>query len=112
MATAFDGAINIYVEPEDAEIYSAIKKAAVCLSEYAEVKDGIMQGKVADLLFVDEVIDNNSKPLLYGEDVTRFNFTWKDRYVNYNKEAMMEAEIERRGKGKRPALWMLSLIHI
>lgn len=106
LLSAYDGAINIYVDPEDADIYSRVKIKSVQLGDIAEIKDGIIQGAVADLLFLDEPKDDCSKKLLFGSDVHRYGIQWSGKYVNYNPDELMKIEIERRGPNKRPGLWM------
>ena len=103
---AFDGAINIYVEPEDANIYSLVKGQSVPLGEIADTKDGIIQGAVADLLFMTEQKDDCSHKLLFGVDVHRYEIEWSNNWVNYKPDELMQIEIERRGPKKRPGLWM------
>ncbi|MGE4194666.1 MAG: TaqI-like C-terminal specificity domain-containing protein [Pseudodesulfovibrio sp.] len=106
LLSAYDGAINIYVDPKDADIYSRVKTKSVQLGDIAEIKDGIIQGAVADLLFLDEPEDECSKKLLFGGDVHRYSIQWSRKYVNYNPDELMKIEIERRGPKKRPGLWM------
>ena len=106
LLTAFDGAINIYVEPEDSDVYAVAKSQSVALGDIAEVKDGIIQGAVADLLFLDEPLDGSSRKLLFGRDVERYQITWNQKYVNYKPDELLEVEVDRRGPGVRPGLWM------
>jgi len=106
LLSAYEGAINIYVEPEDANIYSQVKGQSIPLGDIADVKDGIIQGMVADLLFIEANEDEFSKKLLFGGDINRYAVHWNGNYVNYAPEKLMKHEIERRGPNKRPGLWM------
>lgn len=78
----------------------------VPLGKIGDVKDGIIQGKVADKLFLKKPIDKKSKPLLFGEDISKFNINFNNNWVNYKPEDMMAIEVKRRGEGIRHGLWM------
>ena len=86
--------------------YNWIKKETPALSECSETKDGIIQGKVEDILFLSSPIDEHSKPLLFGKDIRRYSITFSDNWVNYKPDEMMLVEVERRGVGIRHGLWM------
>jgi type I restriction-modification system DNA methylase subunit len=88
------------------ELYRKIKANSVELVRISETKDGIIQGKVEDRLFLRTRQNADSKPLLFGEDVTKYSITFDNNWVNYKPKEMMALEVERRGKGVRPGLWM------
>lgn len=92
--------------PSKFELYRKIRANSVELVRISETKDGIIQGKVEDRLFLSAKRDANSKPLLFGEDVDRYSIMFRNNWVNYKPEEMMALEIERRGEGVRPGLWM------
>ena len=92
--------------PAKFELYRKIKANSVELVRISETKDGIIQGKVEDRLFLRAKQDADSKPLLFGEDVGRYSVKFRKNWVNYKSEEMMALEIERRGEGVRPGLWM------
>lgn len=85
---------------------SKIRSKSHCLEAISDSKDGIIQGKVEDELFLKSENDEHSKPLLFGENVTRFQISFGPNWVNYRPEKMMKLELERRGPGVRPGLWM------
>ena len=86
-------------------ILEKLDRASYRLSDIADLKDGIVAGKIKDILFIDFPIDEDSKPLLFGKDIDRF-FTGKAaKYVNYKPNQMMDEEIKRQ-QGKRPGLWL------
>ena len=68
---------------------------SVTLSSISEIKDGIIQSKIPDLLFLDSAKDEYSKPLLFGRDINRFVINYNGYYVNYNEKEMKAAEISR-----------------
>jgi type I restriction-modification system DNA methylase subunit len=92
--------------PSKLELYRKIKANSVELVRISETKDGIIQGKVEDHLFLRTKQNADCKPLLFGEDVGRYSVTFRKNWVNYKREEMMALEIERRGEGVRPGLWM------
>lgn len=88
------------------EIIEKIKTKSCFLGDIAEVKDGIIQGKVADKLFLQQPIDNKSKKILFGKDINRYKISFNNNWVNYKPDEMMELEVIRRGEGVRHGLWM------
>ena len=75
------------------------------MKEICDVKDGVVAGEIKDILFLDEPIDKDSKPLLFGKDLVRYRLSPHSRYVNYKPEKMMKEELKRK-KVKRYGLWM------
>jgi type I restriction-modification system DNA methylase subunit len=92
--------------PSKLALYKKIKEKSIELATISETRDGIIQGKVADQLFLQTENDTYSKPLLFGEDINKFVIKFSGNWVNYRPDEMMKLEIERRGKGVRPGLWM------
>jgi adenine-specific DNA-methyltransferase len=97
---------NLNYNPLASDIITKINAMSVLLKTIAETKDGIIQGKVADKLFLKAPIDGKSKKLLFGKDIGRYKITFNDNWVNYNPDEMMKLEVNRRGEGIRPGLWM------
>ncbi|MBO4520258.1 MAG: N-6 DNA methylase [Alphaproteobacteria bacterium] len=87
------------------KIISKIEKDTINLKSIAEIKDGIVAGSIKDLLYVDDVIDEDSKPLLFGQDIHRYRMFGYSKYVNYKPSDMMREETLRK-QGKRIGLWM------
>jgi len=87
-------------------VMNKIRSNSKNLSSIADVKDGIIQGKVADKLFLKNPIDNKSKKLLFGEDINRFKIRFNNNWVNYKPNEMMKIEVKRRGPGVRHGLWL------
>lgn len=92
--------------PAKFDLYRKIKANSVELVRISETKDGIIQGKVEDQLFLRSKLNADSKPLLFGEDIRRYSITFQENWANYKPQEMMALEIERRGAGVRPGLWM------
>jgi len=75
----------------DSELYGNI----------CNVKDGIIQSKVPDLLFLKEKKDGFSKKLLFGRDIDPYKINWNKNWVNYNETEMKIEEALRGGNGLR-----------
>jgi len=97
---------DLSYNPRISNLINKITSKSISLGEISEIKDGIIQGKVADKLFLDKRLDNDSKPLLFGEDITRFSIKFDNKWVNYKPDEMMRIEVKRRGPGVRHGLWM------
>lgn len=98
--------MDLNFTPSKLELYRKIKANSVEPVRISETKDGIIQGKVEDHLFLRAKQNAECKLLLFGEDVGRYSVTFRKNWVNYRPEEMMALEIERRGEGVRPGLWM------
>ncbi|MBN2379046.1 N-6 DNA methylase [candidate division WOR-3 bacterium] len=93
----------------DSKKYLLVKKIidrSVKLYCISETKDGIIQGKVEDQLFLKTKLDDCSRPLLFGKDIERFRITFNENWVNYKPKEMMKLEMQRVGEETRPGLWM------
>ena len=98
----FDIAYNVVYS----SLIKKLQELSLPLGKIAEIKDGIIQGKVADLLFLDRKLDTKSKKLLFGEDIKRYKITFNNNWVNYKPDEMLKVEVKRRGIGIRTGLWM------
>ena len=97
---------DLSYKPSISNLLKKIKSESIPLSDISDTKDGIIQGKVADKLFLVNPIDDYSKPLLFGKDVTKYIIRFKNNWVNYKPSEMMQLEVKRRGVGVRHGLWM------
>ncbi len=88
---------DLNYNPDSEQLITKIKDRSLILSDIAEIKDGIIQSKIGDLLFLNSQQDDFSKPLLFGKDIVRYSIIFNGNYVNYNPEEMRKAEIERVG---------------
>ncbi|MFA7233250.1 MAG: TaqI-like C-terminal specificity domain-containing protein [Terrimicrobiaceae bacterium] len=87
-------------------LISKVRNASILLETISDTRDGIIQGKVEDLLFITKPIDIASKKLLFGENINSYAIRFANYWVNYIPDALMQEEIKRRGPGVRPGLWM------
>ena len=97
---------DLSYQPSISKLLDKIKDQSISLGKISQIKDGIIQGKVADKLFLDEPLDNNCQPLLFGEDITKYSIRFNNKWVNYKPNEMMRLEVKRRGPGVRHGLWM------
>lgn len=83
------------------KVIELIRKDSVPLGDITETKDGIIQSKIPDVLFLKKKENAHCKKLLFGKDVDKYRIEFNDNWVNYQPEKMMEIEIERGGGGLR-----------
>ncbi|MBW2062974.1 MAG: Eco57I restriction-modification methylase domain-containing protein [Deltaproteobacteria bacterium] len=97
---------DLSYDPKITNLINKIKSNSLSLESISETKDGIIQGKVSDKLFLDMPLDKDSKPLLFGEDINRYSIRFRNKWVNYKPNEIMRLEVKRRGPGVRHGLWM------
>jgi hypothetical protein len=79
------------------DLISKIKKDTVRVIDIGEVKDGIIAGRIKDLLFIDKKIDEDCHKLYFGKQITRFHLSDTEVWVNYKPKEMMAEEMKRVG---------------
>jgi len=72
----------------------------------SDTKDGVIQGAVDDLLFINRQKDSKSKKLLFGKDINRYSLSFGENWINYKPDEMMIEEKERVDPNKGPGLRM------
>ncbi len=92
-------------EDNSNDLLAKINVNSVKLGKIAEVRDGVVAGRIKDLLFHKEKINSFCKPLLFGNDINRYQKIFSNNYIDYRKVYMVKKE-EERAKGKRIGLWM------
>lgn len=97
---------DLSYDEDVSKIIKKIRQNSIELGSISEIKDGIIQGKVADVLFIKHPQDSDSKKLLFGEDINRYVIRFNNNWVNYKPKEMMRLEVERRGPGVRHGLWL------
>jgi len=97
---------DLNYSPSKHGLLSKLKSNSVALGTVSDTKDGIIQGKVEDKLFLKTKLDKDSKPLLFGANIECYQISFTHDWVNYKPQKMMGLEITRRGEGVRPGLWM------
>ena len=88
------------------KLVKKIQNKSIQLENLTETKDGVIQGAVDDLLFINVPQDSKSKPLLMGKDINRYSLSFNNNWINYKPAEMMTIEKKRVGSGKGPGLRM------
>jgi adenine-specific DNA-methyltransferase len=78
-----------------------IRENTVLLSGISDTKDGIIQSKIPDKLFLTANENEFCKPLLFGKDINRYELNYADNWVDYQPDEMMKIELARDGGGLR-----------
>ena len=92
----------------DAKFDSLISKIEINtykVKEIADVRDGIVAGSIKDLLFIDDLQDQDSHKLYFGKHLSKYRLSDTNIWVNYKPDEMMKEEVKRK-EGKRTGLWM------
>ena len=92
---------DLNYSPIKSSLIDKIRKETKKLGEISETKDGIIQSKIPDILFLKEEENKYCKKILFGKDVNKFNLSFNQNWVNYQPEEMMKIEVERGGGGLR-----------
>lgn len=71
------------------------------LGSISDTKDGIIQSKIPDILFLEKKENQFCKKLLFGKDINRYQLRYDNNWVNYQHEEMMKIELKRGGGGLR-----------
>jgi len=87
----FDLAYN----PSFARLIEKIKSQSNILDEISIVKDGIIQSRITEELFLKKRIDKDSKKLLFGKNVVKYKISFNNNWVNYKPDEMMKLELKR-----------------
>ena len=83
------------------QLLNKIRQKAIILENISDTKDGIIQSKIGDILFLTSPSHHECKKLLVGEDVNRYRITFASRWVDYRPDEMMAIEKKRGGGGLR-----------
>ena len=83
------------------EILNKIRKNSIELGQISETKDGIIQSKIPDLLFIKDNNNDNCKPLLFGKNINSYSLNYTNDFVHYDIPLMKKYENERDGNGLR-----------
>jgi len=85
-------------------VYSILKKIKANtekLGNISDTKDGVIQSKIPDMLFLQEEINSDCKPLLFGKNVNKFSLNYSNDWIHYDIPLMKKYESERNGGGLR-----------
>lgn len=92
---------DLNYSPEKNRLIQKITSNSVKLGAISETKDGIIQSKIGDHLFLKAPLNLNCQKMLVGENVTRYSIEYDNWWVNYQPQKMMELERKKGGNGLR-----------
>jgi hypothetical protein len=87
--------------PAKHDLLKRMATRGVQLGLISDTKDGIIQSKIGDLLFLTKRANAECRKMLVGQDVTRYEISYAGRWVNYQPDEMMRLERQRDGGGLR-----------
>ena len=96
---------RLEINPIVESLLSKIKKNSVKVIDIGEVKDGIIAGRIKDLLFINSKINDDCHKLYFGRQITRYHLSNTEVWINYKPKEMMVEELIRVGN-KGPGLRM------
>lgn len=96
---------NIEINDDLNFLISKIELNTIKIKTIGEVRDGIVAGKIKDILYINEKDNDECKKLYFGKHLNRYSLSETDIWVNYKPKKMMEEEIIRQN-GKRTGLWL------
>jgi adenine-specific DNA-methyltransferase len=82
-------------------LINKIRNNSISLGEISDTRDGIIQSKIPDVLFLTTKQNRFCQPLLFGKDINRYKINYDNNWVNYQPGEMMSIEISRSGGGLR-----------
>jgi len=71
------------------------------LGNISDTKDGIIQSKIPDILFLKSKENDFCRRLLFGKDINKYIISFDENWVNYNEIEMKKIELSRKGGGLR-----------
>lgn len=85
--------INIFSDDSSRLLIEKVDSQSTFLGELVDVLNGIATEKnMAGVL--EKKIDKNSKPILFGKDIARYQYTWSGKYIDYVREKLLRARDE------------------
>ena len=82
-------------------LLNKIRLNSKILGDITDTKDGIIQSKIPDELFLKIKKNTFCKKLLFGKNINRYELNYDENWVNYQHEKMMSIELARNGGGLR-----------
>jgi hypothetical protein len=97
---------NLNYNLEENALINKILFKTKILGDISDIRDGIIQSKIPDVLFLNKKIDKYSKPLLFGKNINKYILKFDNNWVNYKPDEMMKIEKSRIKKGSGIGLRM------
>jgi adenine-specific DNA-methyltransferase len=96
---------RLEVSLESDNLLTKITNNTLKVKDIADVKDGVIAGRIKDLLFIDKKVDEDSKKLYFGKHLSKYYISDTNVWINYKQNEMMEEEMKR-VENKSPGLRM------
>jgi len=85
--------LDIFTDSSSRLLISKMNKPSIHLSTLVDVLNGI--ATFADMAgILDKYHDTNSKPIIFGKDISRYHFSYSGRYVNYVRQKLLRPREE------------------
>ena len=79
---------DLNYSPSKHNLITKIRDASKALEAISETKDGIIQSKIGDALFLNRKINQQCQQMLVGQDVNAYEISFANRWVDYRPEEM------------------------
>jgi hypothetical protein len=86
---------KINVDDDINDLLIKIQNDTVRVIDIGEVKDGIIAGRIKDLLYINSPIDENSYKLYFGKHLNKYSISDTNVWINYKPDIMMAEEMKR-----------------
>ncbi len=86
--------IDIFVNSSMRSLVNKMDDISIQLGTIVDVLNGIATYKDMEGI-LDSLQDVNSKPILFGKDISRYHFKYSGKYVNYIREKLLRARNEK-----------------
>lgn len=87
--------------PEKYALLKKITNNSIFLEDISETRDGIIQSKIGEQLFIYSQKNEQCKKLLFGMDVNFYSISYRNRWVDYRPSEMGALEQIKGGSGLR-----------
>lgn len=85
--------IDIFTTDKVREIYLKMERASIQLNKLVDVFNGIATYKNMHGI-LEQRINENSKPIIFGRNIARYGFTFSGKYVNYVRKELQRPRDE------------------
>lgn len=92
---------NLNYTIDKSNLIEKIRVNSKPLGEISDTKDGIIQSKIPDVLFLNKKENKFCQKLLFGKDINKYHLKYNNNWVNYQHDEMMKIELKRGGGGLR-----------
>jgi type I restriction-modification system DNA methylase subunit len=84
---------NIFMSSHDETLFKKMKNKSINLGNLVYVYNGIATNKNKEGMY-DSPMSTKCKPLLLGKDISRYHFTFSNRYIEYDRKMLLRPREE------------------